>query len=117
MSMTGTPQDGREPDYRFSLANERTFLAWMRTALALLAAAVLFHQFAVRIQPSWLPAVIGAGACVVAALMAMAGFLHWRDNQIAMRHDRPLPPSRLLAAVAVGMMALSAGMAALLLRQ
>lgn len=37
---------GQEPDYRFSLANERTFLAWMRTALALVAAAVLFHQFA-----------------------------------------------------------------------
>jgi putative membrane protein len=34
-------QEGREPDYRFSLANERTSLAWMRAALALLAAAVL----------------------------------------------------------------------------
>src|SRR6185312_1745313 len=31
---------GEEPDYRFSLANERTFLAWIRTALALMAAAV-----------------------------------------------------------------------------
>jgi len=29
-----------EPDYRFTLANERTFLAWQRTALGLLAAAV-----------------------------------------------------------------------------
>jgi putative membrane protein len=32
-------EDTREPDYRFTLANERTFLAWIRTALALLAAA------------------------------------------------------------------------------
>jgi hypothetical protein len=31
--------DGAEPDPRFTLANERTFLAWIRTALALIAAA------------------------------------------------------------------------------
>lgn len=31
---------GEEPDPRFTLANERTFLAWTRTALALLASAV-----------------------------------------------------------------------------
>jgi putative membrane protein len=34
----------REPDYRFTLANERTFLAWQRTALGLLAAAVAAVQ-------------------------------------------------------------------------
>ncbi len=34
-----------EPDYRFTLANERTFLAWQRTALGLLAAAVAVVQF------------------------------------------------------------------------
>lgn len=33
-----------EPDYRFTLANERTFLAWQRTALGLLAAAVALVQ-------------------------------------------------------------------------
>ena len=31
---------GEAPDYRFSLANERTFLAWIRTALGFLAAGV-----------------------------------------------------------------------------
>ena len=44
-----TREDGRaapefEPDYRFTLANERTFLAWERTALGLLAAAVAVVQ-------------------------------------------------------------------------
>jgi putative membrane protein len=42
--------DGRRvegsPDYRFTLANERTFLAWIRTALAILASGVLLDQFA-----------------------------------------------------------------------
>lgn len=36
--------EGSEPDYRFSLANERTFLAWLRTALAMVAAGVLLQQ-------------------------------------------------------------------------
>jgi putative membrane protein len=40
--------EGTEPDYRFTLANERTFLAWIRTALALLAGGVLLHQRAAR---------------------------------------------------------------------
>ena len=31
---------GREPDPRFTLANERTFLAWIRTALGLLAGGI-----------------------------------------------------------------------------
>ncbi len=35
----------QEPDYRFTLANERTFLAWIRTALALIAGGVAVVQF------------------------------------------------------------------------
>ena len=37
---------GREPDPRFSLANERTFLAWIRTALTLLGGGVAIEAFA-----------------------------------------------------------------------
>jgi putative membrane protein len=37
--------EGTEPDSRFTLADERTFLAWIRTALALLSGGVLLHQF------------------------------------------------------------------------
>jgi putative membrane protein len=117
VNVSAKSQEESEPDYRFSLANERTFLAWMRTALALLAAAVLFHQFAIRLQPRWLPSALAAGVCVLAAVIAAAGFLQWRSNQVAMRHGQPLPPSRLLAGLAIGMMFLSAGTAAILLRQ
>lgn len=89
----------------------------MRTSLALLAAAVLFHQFAVGLQPVWLRSVLGAAVCLLAALIAGAAFLHWRRNQAAIRHDRPLPPSNLLSALAIAMLALSAFLAALLLVQ
>ena len=42
---------GTEPDARFSLANERTFLAWIRTALALIAAGVALEAFVLPIAP------------------------------------------------------------------
>ncbi|MGL9725147.1 YidH family protein [Sodalis sp. (in: enterobacteria)] len=45
-------QQGKRPDYRFSLANERTFLAWIRTALALLAGAVGLEQFTAHFDSS-----------------------------------------------------------------
>jgi len=37
-------QPGTEPDARFTFANERTFLAWNRTALALIAAGLAIVQ-------------------------------------------------------------------------
>jgi putative membrane protein len=78
-------QEGREPDYRFSLANERTFLAWMRTALALLAGGLLLHQFATRIQPHWVLVAASSGLAVVSAALAVGAFRQWRGYQIAMR--------------------------------
>ena len=36
---------GTDPDPRFTLANERTFLAWNRTALALIAGGLAVAQF------------------------------------------------------------------------
>ncbi len=109
--------EGREPDYRFSLANERTYLAWMRTALALLAAAVLFHQFATHIQPKWVLALLSGFGAIAAGGLALGGFMHWRKNQIAMRHEQPLPRSALLAGLALVMVALCVATAIVLVLQ
>jgi len=83
---------GTEPDYRFTLANERTFLAWIRTALAVLAGGVLLDQFAAHIT---YPKAILAGVALVLALLAgvLAGcaYFRWKGNEIAMRHSGPLP--------------------------
>lgn len=90
-------EEGHEPDYRFSLANERTFLAWLRTALALLAGGVVLDQFvdtpAVKVLAVALTLVAGA-VCVVA-------YVRWRANEIAMRHDRPLPHGSTLPVLGV----------------
>ncbi|MFL6719809.1 MAG: YidH family protein [Burkholderiaceae bacterium] len=84
-------QDGKEPDYRFSLANERTYLAWIRTALSILAGAVLVHQFASRLQPRGLVLAGTVLLCLLAAALCGLAYFRWRANEIAMRHAEPLP--------------------------
>jgi putative membrane protein len=94
---------GQEPDYRFSLANERTFLAWIRTALSLLAGGVLLEQFATRLEPRLVVAGLAIGLAILSAILSAVAYLRWRANEIAMRHDRPLP-----ATIALPLLALSA---------
>src|SRR4051794_41902407 len=81
---------GEEPDERFTLANERTFLAWIRTSLALigggLAAGQLleFQSTAARLAVALPP--IGLGA-----ILALTSYRRWEDNQRALRLGEPLP--------------------------
>lgn len=90
-------REGAEPDYRFTLANERTFLAWIRTALALLAGGVLLLQFANRLGPRVLVLALAMSLCLLAAALCGLAYFSWRGNEIAMRHARPLPHSRVIA--------------------
>ncbi|MCB0917882.1 MAG: DUF202 domain-containing protein [Actinobacteria bacterium] len=80
-----------EPDYRFTLANERTMLAWLRTSLALIAGGVALETFAVTLQPTWLPQVVGLMAIAGGAVIALLGYFNWRRVQKAMRRGDPLP--------------------------
>ena len=86
--------EGGDPDYRFSLANERTFLAWMRTSLAILAAGVLLDQFSVKLGSQVFVVLVSAGLCLVAAILSVLSYIKWRDYEVAMRHKRVLPLSR-----------------------
>src|SRR3954451_22565091 len=105
--------DGEDPDPRFTLANERTYLAWNRTALALVggglaAAGILrFHWDAVRLLVSLPPIPIGGP-------LAATSYRRWEANERAMRHGRPLPagPPRLLA---YGLAAMAVAIAVLVL--
>ena len=84
--------EGEEPDYRFSLANERTFLAWVRTTLALIAGAVAVVQlvpFDSAVARTALGLVL-AGTAVVTSSLA---YRRWSRVEQAMRGSRPLPHS------------------------
>lgn len=88
----GTDGDGEiEPDYRFTLANERTFLAWQRTSLGLLAAAVALVQLVPELTVPGARRVLGVGLAVLATLTSGMGLLRWRQADQAMRRGLPLP--------------------------
>lgn len=85
---------GEDPDPRFSLANERTFLAWIRTGLAFVAAGLALEALQVTLVP-WLRVTI-AVVLVLAGLAATAqAWLSWMRTERAMRHLAPLPSSGL----------------------
>ena len=84
-------RQGVDPDYRFSLANERTFLAWIRTALAFLAGSVLLDQFATKLRPPLIALILAIVLCSLAAVLCVLAYMRWRENEIAMRHARRLP--------------------------
>ena len=92
---------GGEPDPRFTLANERTFLSWIRTSLALIAAGVALEALAVPLQPGFRL----AASLVLTALGVLAPLQAWRGwaaDELAMRTGQPLPPARLAAPLAAG---------------
>ncbi|GGK42686.1 YidH family protein [Nocardia camponoti] len=100
--------DDDEVDYRFTLANERTFLAWVRTALGLLAGGVAVHTV---VQPSRLGGFAGpiATACLLLALVVAVGaFLHWRRIRAAMRAGEPLPGTALVPLLSAGVALIAA---------
>ncbi|MBB0243163.1 DUF202 domain-containing protein [Streptomyces alkaliphilus] len=86
-------REGTTPDYRFSLANERTFLAWVRTGLALLAGGIAVDQFLTDLTPG-LRVTVAVTLLVTGALCALHAVRHWVRCELAMRRDRDLPVSR-----------------------
>ena len=91
---------GEDPDYRFSLANERTFLAWIRTALALLAGGVAAVQLVPAFKFHGGRLLLGVTLVVLAILVAAGSYQRWVANERAMRLGHSLQPSlvpRLLA--------------------
>jgi len=80
-----------EPDYRFTLANERTFLAWQRTALGLLAAAVALVQLVPELTIPGARRALGVLLAALAILTSGMGLLRWQQADRAMRRGLPLP--------------------------
>jgi putative membrane protein len=106
--------DEREPDSRFTLANERTFLAYVRTALGLDAGGLAAAQF-LHPGPIHLRLAIAVVLVVLGIVVAVFGYHRWRATDKAMRRGAPLPPIRLPLVVGVGMAVVSIGALALVI--
>lgn len=104
---------GSEPDPRFSFANERTFLAWIRTALALVAAGVAVDVIDLDASDALQRAL--ATLLVVAGLAcAVLAWWRWARSEKAMRRGLPLPSGGAAATLA-GALVVAAGLLVLVL--
>lgn len=88
---TSDADEEHELDYRFTMANERTFLSWQRTALGLLAAAVALVQLVPELAVPGARRLLGMGLAVLAILTSGMGLLRWQQADRAMRRGDPLP--------------------------
>ncbi|MEM9609031.1 MAG: DUF202 domain-containing protein [Actinomycetota bacterium] len=84
---------GEEPDYRFTLANERTFLAWIRTALALAAGGL--GAIGLLTEELAGAEALGLGLLAMSFIVAASAYRRWALQETSMRLGQPLPPSRL----------------------
>lgn len=93
---------GDEPDPRFSLANERTFLAWVRTSLAFVAAGVALEAFGFPQSAGFR----GAASAVFIALGVMSAaraWFGWMAAESALRRNAALPAPSLGLAMVIGL--------------
>ncbi|CAN7150128.1 hypothetical protein ASF98_06325 [Arthrobacter sp. Leaf337] len=93
---------GTEPDPRFTLANERTFLAWIRTSLALLAGGVAVEAFMAGLLGPELRKTIAVLLLVLALVIGGGSFFRWLNVERAMRSNTPLPLPLIAPVLAIG---------------
>jgi putative membrane protein len=94
-------REGSPPDWRFSFANERTFLAWNRTALALIAGGLAVAHL-LHLKLGHAPLVLGLVLIGAGAGAGIAGFARWRRCELALWERARLPRSRLGPALLAG---------------
>ncbi|WP_422770997.1 YidH family protein [Plantactinospora sp. WMMC1484] len=92
---------GETPDYRFSLANERTFLAWLRTGLALIAGGLAVAQFLPPMPVPQLREALAVALLLLGGTVAVRAVDHWARTERAIRLGEELPASRFPAVLAL----------------
>jgi putative membrane protein len=81
---------GAEPDPRFTLANERTFLAWVRSSIAIIAIGVAINELGVG-SNDLLRGIVVVSLITMGVLLAIFSFVRWMNIERAMRLSKPLP--------------------------
>lgn len=94
---------GSDPDYRFSLANERTFLSWIRTALGLLAGGVAVLAVLDDVGRQGVRVATGVALLLLAVLLPPLAYRRWSRTERALRTGESLPEPGLLRLVAGGL--------------
>ena len=96
------PSPEPAPDVRFTYANERTFLAWNRTALALIATGVAATQLLPKFDVNFGRRLLGLPLIALGALIALTSYRNWRANERAMQRGEPLPKSYIPLILSIG---------------
>ena len=96
-----TRQVGHTPDYRFSLANERTFLAWIRTGLALVGGGLATAQFLPPLPIRYLREGLAIALLLLGAAVSVRAVDRWVRSERAIRLGKDLPASRFPAVLAL----------------
>ena len=106
----------REPDARFTFSNERTFLAWNRTALALVIAGLAIVQLLPPfVGLPWGRHLLAIPLIIFGIVLSIGSFIEWSRNQRALRRREPLPRSPLPLTLAIVIAAVAVAAAALVL--
>ena len=109
LTRRGLPAEGEEPDPRFTLANERTFLAWVRTALGFLAAGLAVAEL-LHSEPRGARLAISVPMIVIAGVIGGTCYMRWQRLERALRVGSPLPYPAVAAplGLAIGLVAAAA---------
>lgn len=108
-------QLGEDPDYRFSLANERTFLAWIRTALGLLAGGIAVLTLLPDVGQPALRYAVGLGLLTLALVLPLMSYRRWSATEHAIRTSKSLPEPGLLRLITGGLVVVTLLVVALVL--
>lgn len=107
--------DGSEPDPRFTLANERTFLAWTRTALAFLAGGIALEAFDLPGIDAGVRSTVAGIVIVIAMAISAGAAVRWVRVERAMRHGDPIPAPAIIPVLCVGVFVAAVAVGASLL--
>lgn len=109
--------DGEEPDPRFTLANERTFLAWTRTSLAFLAGGIAFEAFQISGLSDTVRTTIAVFIIAVGMIIASGAAVRWMNVERAMRKQKPLPVPAIIPFLSIAALVASAAVLVLIIVQ